>query len=462
MKTPADTSPVAPNERRADRTRLERWGFVAFRPEDTPDLRLRKSLLLLTAGLTNMAAAVWLAVYASVGLHFPSSLLLGYQAASAGLLFYFLRTGNFRVYRFAQLSLFLVVPFFVQWNMGGFVASAGIVLLSMLAPLGGLLAYSQRGSTPWFVAYAFLMGITVILEVAQPVPALPTVSARDAALFGLLNGIVLSSVAYLLLHYMVRQREQVQADLARQHALLQLEREKSENLLRSMLPTYIAHRLKHDPSLIADGHADVTVMFADIVDFTRLAAELEPRHVVGLLNHVFTRMDQLCERYGVEKIKTIGDAFMVAGGLESRSAPYVEAIADMAVELQAGFAIDPVLRKYGIAFHVGIATGPVVAGVIGSTRFSYDVWGDTVNVAARLSAESPPGAIFVDRVTYSRLAGRFEFGEPREMSFKGKGRLLVFQLLRRLGARDQDSNTVRQSSSADARSLASASDGSRA
>ncbi|MFO1319714.1 MAG: adenylate/guanylate cyclase domain-containing protein [Burkholderiales bacterium] len=462
MQNPAGPSHDVLSPGTPRRTRLERWGFVAFHSHDTPDQRLRKSLLLLTAGLTNVAAAVWLAVYASIGVHLPSSLLLGYQVASAALLFYFLRTRNFGVYRFVQLTLFLVVPFVVHWNLGGFIESAGIVLLSMIAPLGALLAYSQRGSTPWFVAYAVMIGGVTAYEHVHAAEHLTMIPAHAAAKFGLLNGIVLSSVAYLLLQYMVRQREQAQADLARQHALLQLEREKSEALLRSMLPPYIAQRLKHDASLIADGHADVTVMFADIVDFTRLAAELEPRHVVGLLNHVFTRMDQLCERYGLEKIKTIGDAFMVAGGLDSRAASYVDAIADMAIDLQAGFALDPVLHKYGIAFHVGIATGPVVAGVIGSTRFSYDVWGDTVNVAARLSAESPAGAIFVDRVTYSRLAGRYEFGEPREMTFKGKGRLLVFQLLRRLGTRDQEPRTDRHSSSADARSLASTSDGNRA
>jgi len=272
---------------------------------------------------------------------------------------------------------------------------------------------------------------------------------------------MLSAIVYLLLRHVLLQREQVQVALAKEHELLGAEREKSEALLASMLPMWVAERLKRDPSTIAEGHADCCVMFADIVDFTRLSGRLEPRRVVGFLNHVFTLLDDLCRRYGVEKIKTVGDAYLVVGGMGAGNPRYVEAVADMALELQALVGTDPLMREHGIRFHVGIATGPVVAGVIGTSRRSFDVWGDTVNLAARITEDCAPGAVLVDRTTYVRLADGYTFDEPREAVYKGKGRTLVFRLA---GRRDavQSPNTVVQRASTPDRSSASSSGATRA
>ncbi|MBK8018711.1 MAG: adenylate/guanylate cyclase domain-containing protein [Betaproteobacteria bacterium] len=327
--------------------------------------------------------------------------------------------------------------------MGGFVVSSGILLLSMLAPLGALLAYGRRGSLPWFAAYAAVLTVSVGWDYYFADESVPSIPGKTVGLFAVLNGAVLSTIAFFLLRHLVGQREQAQDELGRQHALLQAEREMSETLLRSLLPPYIAARLKREAGLIADGHADVTVMFADMVGFTRLAGDLEPRQVVGLLNHVFTRMDHLCAQHGLEKIKTIGDAYMVVGGLNYEMDAYVEAMADMALQLQQTFALDPIVSKYDIAFHVGIATGPAVAGVIGTTRFSYDVWGDTVNLASRLTTDATGGSILVDGNTHARLAGRYEFGDPVELPLKGKGRVTAHRLLGRR-IRDQVPKTERQ------------------
>jgi adenylate cyclase len=197
------------------------------------------------------------------------------------------------------------------------------------------------------------------------------------------------------------------------------------------MPAWVADRLKREQSIIADGHADICVMFADIVDFTRLSGRLEPRQVIGFLNHVFTRLDHLCARHGLEKIKTVGDAYMVVGGLGFSGHDYVAAMADMALDIHAMCRNDPVMVERALAFHVGIATGPAVAGVIGATRLSYDVWGDTVNLAARVTEDSAPATILVDRATYVRLSDRYLFEEPREVVYKGTGRNLVFRLVGR-------------------------------
>jgi len=233
------------------------------------------------------------------------------------------------------------------------------------------------------------------------------------------------------LRHFVLQKDSFQRELSRQHQRVRAEQQRSEQLLTAILPQHIAQRLKTQPSTIADGFADVSVMFADIVNFTALAEELTPKEVVGFLDEVFTRFDELAEKHDVDKIKTIGDAYMVAGGLSGEGTQYVAAAADMALAMLELTRSSDAMRRYNISFHVGIATGPVIAGVIGARRFIYDLWGDTVNLASRITSEAPPGEILVDKTTYRRLGSRYVFGEPQEMMFKGKGQLTVYRLLGR-------------------------------
>lgn len=407
--------------------------WQAFASAGRPDRLPWRDSFLLGVLFTNILAMGWMVLYWVLGEPLPLVLPLGYPVASGLLFVFLLRTQHFSAYRLAQLSVFMVMPAIIQWLMGGYLHSAGIVLLGMLAPLGALLAYGRRASILWFLAYAGIsVGSTLGLHYGVSGAATPASfpESRIAA-FGVLIGAVLSAAAFLLMRHLIGQREQVAAELERQHALLRSEREQSEALLAALLPPYIAARLKRDSGLIADGYADVTVMFVDMVGFTRLAGSLEPRQVVGLLNHVFTRMDHLCALYGLEKIKTIGDAYMVVGGLDHQTDNYVEAMAEMALQVQGPLVLDPVLQSHAIEFHVGIATGPAVAGIIGATRFSYDIWGDTVNVASRLASDAGPGAILVDRPTRDRLMASYECGAPSEVDLKGKGPVRVFRLLGR-------------------------------
>lgn len=442
---------------------LERLGLSAFEADDDPDLRLRKTLLLLAVGLTNAATALWLGLYWLLGMRLPSNLPLAYQLASAILLFHFLRARRFAFYRTAQLALFLFFPFVIQWSIGSFVSASGIVLLALLAPVGAMVIHGTREALPWFAAYVVMMFVSGAIDYFLMDGSLQGMSMRTAALFFSLNFTMLSTIVFLLLRHLLQRRDALLAELAEQHRLLGREQRRADELVSSLLPPYIAERLKRDQGNLADGYADVTVMFADIVDFTRMSGQMEPRQVVDFLNHVFTRLDHLCARHGLEKIKTVGDAYMVVGGLGFGGAHYVEAMADMALEVQAMSLQDPVLRQRDIRFHVGIATGPAVAGVIGATRLSYDVWGDTVNLAARLAEDSAPGTSLVDRATYVRLASRYVFSEPREEVFKGTGRTLVFKLTGRRGPELQPPpRTARQSDSTASRSAASSSAGRRA
>lgn len=224
-----------------------------------------------------------------------------------------------------------------------------------------------------------------------------------------------------------REREETLATLAAQHRLLQEEQERSERLLLNILPGPIAARLKRDSHIIADAFPDVTVLFADIVGFTRLSASsaAAPEQIVGLLNELFSGFDRLAARHGLEKIKTIGDAYMVVGGLPTPRPDHAEAVAAMALAMQAELhdRVPPLLLR------IGIHSGPVVAGVIGTTKFSYDVWGGTVNTASRMESHGLAGAIQVSEEVHRRLAGRFRFQARGRIPIKDMGEMATYLLL---------------------------------
>ena len=411
---------------------LARLASAAVDDADDEIVRLRKTLLMFASGLMNLAAIVWLGIYWWMGLRLPTTIPLGFQILSALVLGIYLRTRNFQFFRVAQLSLFLFFPFIVQWSIGSFVSSSGIALLALLAPIGAMVCYGPRESIPWFFAYVVFTVVSGVFDFFLAKGENYGIPMRTIAVFFVLNFTIMSTIVWLLLRYFVQQRDRFQNELAEQHALVRIEREKSDRVLTSILPVHVAERLKRSPGTIADGLADVSVMFADIVDFTRLAEELAPSEVVNFLDEVFSRFDSLAEKHGLDKIKTIGDAYMVVGGLTDGHLSYVDHVADMALEMVEMARADAMLRSYGVQLHVGIATGPAIAGVIGAKRFAYDLWGDTVNIANRLTSEAAAGTVLVDKTTYRRLGHRYAFEELKELHVKGKGRMNVYRLTGRI------------------------------
>ncbi len=412
----------------AGRGLISRLGDAAVDVNDSEEVKLRKTLLIFASGLMNLAAVLWLALYWWMGLKLPTSIPLGFQILSALVVLIYLRTRNFDFFRVAQLSLFLFFPFVIQWSIGSFVSSSGIALLAILAPIGAMVCYGPRQSIPWFFAYVVLTILSGVFDFFLARGENYGIPMKTVAVFFVMNFTIISTMVYLLLRYFVQERNRYEKQLAEQHELVRIEREKSERLLVSILPTHIAERLKLQPGTIADGFADVSVMFADVVDFTRMAEELTPNQVVSFLDDVFTRFDRLTTKYGLDKIKTIGDAYMVVGGLAGERLNYVDHVADMALEIMELTQSDPQLRRLSVQLHIGIATGPAIAGVIGATRFIYDLWGDTVNLSSRLTSEAAGGMILVDKTTYRRLGHRYSFDEPRTIAIKGKGETTVYRL----------------------------------
>ncbi len=209
---------------------------------------------------------------------------------------------------------------------------------------------------------------------------------------------------------------------------LREEREITERLLTNVLPQSIVERLKRDRHALADGFPEATILFVDIVGFTRISSNLPPTEIVSLLNDVFSRFDDLADRYGLEKIKTIGDCYMVVGGLPTPREDHADAVADFAIEMLRVVEELRLPDGTSIAVRAGINTGPVVAGVIGHRKFIYDLWGDAVNVASRMESHGEPGAIQVTEATYEKLRHAFELHPRGVIAVKGKGEMATYFL----------------------------------
>ncbi len=318
--------------------------------------------------------------------------------------------------------------------------------------LGILLATSWLvfiAPTPLRLAYLpFPLAIWAAFRFGRTSVALSVLVVTTAATWGLLNGrgpfanglsseaafvslqayICTFALASLTLAAVVAEREEIARSLSQ-------EKEKSERLLLNVLPRPIAERLKQETGTIADNFAETTVLFADIVDFTRLSAQLSPAALVSLLNEIFSEFDSLADRHGLEKIKTIGDAYMVVGGLPQPRADHARAIAEMALDMQAAIATFADDCEQPLQLRIGLHSGPAIAGVIGRRKFIYDLWGDTVNTASRMESHGLVGAIQATQATYQRLYEDYHWQRRGQVRVKGKGYMQTYLLVGRKAAR---------------------------
>jgi adenylate cyclase len=311
--------------------------------------------------------------------------------------------------------MILVTPALLTISLGGLVESSGVVLWSLLAPIGAVVFAGPARAWRWFAAFAGLLVATIALAPLVRPDGADLPEGAMLAFAGLNIGVV-SLVVFALLGSFARQRE--------------LAHQRVESLLLNILPDEIAQRLQADPQAIADHFDEASILFADVVDFTPLSSRLEPRELVGLLDRLFTSFDELADRYGVEKIKTIGDCYMVAAGVPKPRADHARALVEMAFEmLECAKECLPAGDEENLRLRIGISSGPVVAGVIGRRRFLYDLWGDTVNMASRMESHGSPGMIQVTRSTWELVRDDFE-SEPRGLvPVKGKGEVETWHLL---------------------------------
>ncbi|MET0896913.1 MAG: adenylate/guanylate cyclase domain-containing protein [Mycobacterium sp.] len=291
-----------------------------------------------------------------------------------------------------------------------------IALAGVLAGLGALLA--------------------VVLEVT--VPGMVGEQPAYMLKIGFITSVVASCVmAFATVWYALR-------EISRAESAMEMEYDRSERLLANMLPTSIAERLKDpDHKSIADRYDHASILFADMAGFTERASDTPPCDLVAFLDRVYTALDVLVERHGLEKIKTSGDSYMVVSGVPRQRADHLQALADLALDMASAAAglTDPQGRE--VPVRIGLATGPVVAGVVGSRRFFYDVWGDAVNVASRMESTDQAGRIQVPQDVYERLKDDFVLEERGNVAVKGKGIMRTWYLVRRRDSVPVDSVQVR-------------------
>src|SRR5450756_399919 len=264
---------------------------TTFAQED----KLHRDLLIFACAFMNLAVVLWLAIYWIMGLHFSANVPLVYQLISVASLVHYLKTKKFEVFRFVQLSLFLFGPFVMQWTIGNAVTASGVMLWALLAPVGALVVSGWRESVPWFIAYIIMTVVSGSFDYFLGAEESSGTSMKTIGVFFALNFATMSAIVYFLLRYFVVEMDKIREQLDQQHQLLAEEQKKSERVLLNVLPSSIAQRLKNHQGLIADGHADVTVMFADLVNFTQLTESLSPEQMVGLLNTIFLSLIHISE-----------------------------------------------------------------------------------------------------------------------------------------------------------------------
>jgi class 3 adenylate cyclase len=381
-------------------------------PADDPDLVVRKRtavgtlLALCGAGLG----------YALMGILADRPLVLAFAlvqiSAQMVNLAIFSRLRSLQPFVWVIIALGLLTILSGVLTLGGLGLSGGNVVWAIIAPLGAIMLISGRAALPTYLAVAAVVIGGALLDPIIPADqALPHGATVAAMVFNVLGP---AAIALGLVRYIDGQR------LAA--------RRESDALLRNVLPDSIADRLKAGERVIADHYDQASILFADVVDFTPFAEAHSPQQIVALLNELFTAFDRLAERFGLEKIKTIGDAYMVVAGAPERREDHAAVLVEMALAMHAHVArLDPVDGRR-LQIRIGIASGPVVAGVIGERKFSYDLWGDTVNTAARMESSGIPGRIQVTDATRGLLDGRYPFERREGVEVKGKGIMSTWTL----------------------------------
>jgi adenylate cyclase len=390
-------------------------------PRDSDDVRLHKSMLVMSTVMFIVAGLLWGVMYFVLGETATGWIPFAYGLFSTLSLIAFAVTGRYHFFRFSQLLLILLLPFLLMAGLGGYINGSVVILWAIIAPMGALIFDEPHRAPAWFLGY---LGLVILSGFLQPfLRQTNTLSAQQILLFFVLNVGVVSSFVFILLYTFVRQRNALLA-------LVRIEQAKSENLLLNILPKEIAAILKNEERTIADHFPGASILFADMVGFTPMTASMTPIAMLDLLNEVFTFFDSLVDKYGLEKIRTIGDSYMVASGVPRPRTDHAQALARMALEMRTYVLTNPACVERQINFRIGINSGPVVAGVIGRKKFIYDLWGDAVNTASRMESHGTPGCIQITRETYALIQDEFVC-EPRgTITVKGKGEMETWYLMR--------------------------------
>ncbi|WP_438855301.1 adenylate/guanylate cyclase domain-containing protein [Agromyces sp. M3QZ16-3] len=385
---------------------------VGFAIEDDDDRRMEKSVLTFTALFTALVVTPWAVFYYTIGRPVAAAVPTFYVLMTIVGLLVLRRRHEDRFLRASQLAMFLALPPLVHVALGGFVQSSAVILFSLAAPIGAL--SFTRVPRPWIV-FAVFTGIVLALVPLEPAlqSMVPPLDTTVVTVFFAVNIVSISTIMFVAMASYVRSRDRLAAALA-------AERDRTDRLLRNVLPDEIADRLVAGERPIADRYDRVGVLIADIVDFTSLSESVSADDLVHDLNELLRDFDALAAALGVTKVKTIGDAYLAICGGPS-SAADLAALADLGLGFRQIAATHAIGGRSGIRLRIGIDVGPAVAGVIGESRFLWDVYGATVNSASRMQSTAPPGAIQVTDRVAAALGTAFALTERGVIEVKGLG-----------------------------------------
>jgi guanylate cyclase len=388
---------------------MNRIASLGSDPKDDEQTRLNKTLIAGAAILFIPAGIVW-----SVGYFLLGLFIAGFVPLTASLLLtigllYYIQTKRYNTFRAFALAQTLLMPVALTVILGGFVNSGLIILWSALAPFAAMILENQRRAMGWFLAFlALIVGSGAIQNWIPFQQPLPDFFIRVSFVMNLGSAFI---ITFITAYYFIFQKDMYKA--------------RSESLLLNILPREIAEKLKANPRHIADHHPEASVLFADIVGFTPLAASMEAGEVVDMLNEVFIAFDIIFRKYRLEKIKTIGDCYMAAAGVPAPREDHARALTQAALEILS-YAKQRTFHGRRLNFRIGIDSGPVVAGVIGKDKFIYDLWGDTVNLASRMESHGLPGKIQITRTVYEQVKEDIPCQKRGLVLIKGKGRVETF------------------------------------
>jgi adenylate cyclase len=392
---------------------LAQAGRIGAAPTDSTELALQKRLIVsLSVGLLPLTLG-WSAVYFAAGAPLSAAVPGLYTLVAPINTAAFAWTRNLAFYRFIQLLMFLILPWLLMMSLGGFRDSSVVIIWAALCPLAALLLEDLRQTVFWIAGFVCLLIVSAIL---QPYLIPAGLSETFVTWFFVLNIGAVIAIAFALLYYFVGQRDFFQ--------------QRSEMLLRNILPKEISEALKANQQPIAAQYQDTSILFADVVEFTPMAATMAPMRVVDLLNEVFQCFDDLVEKYDLEKIKTIGDCYMVAAGVPRSCPDHAKMIVNLALDMKAAVTG----RKFSdcdLALRIGINSGPVVAGVIGRKKFIYDLWGDAVNIASRMESQGQSQCIQITGNTFRLIKDEFICEARGAIKVKGGDQLEIWHVLGR-------------------------------
>lgn len=396
---------------------------------ESDDERQKRGILILLVGFTCLAGLGYSLIYVLLGVAEAITAIQIYIGMSLVNVLLFYITKNYNIFRNIQLIGICIFPTLTHVLNGGFEQSSGVVLAAMLSPLGALMFHTPKAARLFFVIFLMMVLVAVFVDLYVDIPRME-LPKEVRMLFYFFNIATITAISFFLLLSFVSENERYKKLLKQQNEALIQEKQRSDELLLNILPMEVAEELK------SKGHADAqlidfaTVLFTDFKGFTQLSEKLTPRELVSEINTCFSEFDRICDKYHIEKIKTIGDSYMAAGGLPSPNKTHASDVVKAALDIQKFMLAHKAKKeKAGELFfeiRIGIHTGPVVAGIVGIRKFQYDIWGDTVNTASRMESSGEAGKVNISGTTYEQVQYLFNCVHRGKISAKGKGEIDMY------------------------------------